>query len=86
MMVQAADVHTGQAGLAEKEPMLEVLLRRLATAVEAVGTLSKKWWGSHRADLALDACGYLWSRESCCAPVCAQHRYKSGCWVCCPGD
>ena len=62
MMVQA--VHTGQAGLTEKEPMLEVLLRRLATAVEAVGTLSKKWWGSHRADLGAAEPAAAWQSAS----------------------
>ena len=42
MLVQAAGMHTGKAGLVKKEPMLELLLRRLATAIEAFGILSRK--------------------------------------------
>ena len=49
MLAQAAGIHTGKAGLAEKEPVLELLLRRLATAIEAVGTPSRKRWGNHTA-------------------------------------
>ncbi len=52
MMVQAAGIQTGQKGLAKKEPMLELLLSRLATVIEAVDTLSTKRWGSCAAHWA----------------------------------
>lgn len=52
MMVKAAGIQTGQKGLAKKEPMLELLLCRLATVIEAVDTLSTKRWGSCAAHWA----------------------------------
>ena len=50
-LAQAAGIQTDTAWFAEKEPVLELLLRRLATAVEALGMLSRTRWGNHTADL-----------------------------------
>ena len=63
MLLQAAGIQTDMAGLAEKEPVLEVLLRRLATAVEAIGRLSRKRWASHIADMGAAEPAAAWQQD-----------------------
>ena len=64
MLVQAAGIRTGKAGLAEKELLLELLLRQLATATEAVGTLSRKRCGARVDNLEAAKLAAAWQAAS----------------------
>ena len=75
MLLQAAGIQTDTAGLAEKEPVLEVLLRRLATAIEAVGRLSRKRWASHIADMGAAEPAAAWQTRSA-APAAGPARHS----------